>query len=281
MPMRRAFHVAALLATLAATVPALAQGDAQAPAAEATAAAPPKAAGQGVAVIAGSGATRDDTFLLARAVYASTLRPRQLDELRARILAGDPPPASASREIREVAELRAGVVSEDAASRGLLANIAQKLHVGGLLVVTRRAVDVSTAGDAGAVDAGADAASEVPTLPPAGLVTARLFLPDTGEFDAARYEPDMTGEGAPSGGISWRGTVVSLAGRFPAPPAPTVQLQGPPQKMTPSEKESRPFYMTGWFWGAIGAAAVLGGVFFFVSQDTSNDPIHLQMRVPK
>jgi len=269
-------------------------------------------AAQGVAVVA-SGGARDEAFTLARAVYASSLRPRSLDELRARILAGDPAPPSATRDVRELAELRAGVTGEDAASRKLLASIAQQLGVQALLVVSRgplppsseqnaerkqeeaapAEVDAgaaassvpSVAADAGASDAGAARAAAVPPAPadagaaPAAPgaagspVSARLFLADTGEFDAARYEPDASG---------WRGTVTSLSSRFPPPPAPrAAQLQGPPPKLSSEEKRGRPFYMSPWLWGAVGAAALIGGFFFFATRDTGDDPIHLQMRVPR
>ncbi|HVH45144.1 MAG TPA: hypothetical protein VM925_22480 [Labilithrix sp.] len=257
-----------------------------------------KPASQGVAVL-GMGASRDDAFGLARAVYASSLRPRHLDELRARILAGDPAPPAASREVRDLAELRASITGDDAASRRLLSSIAQQLGVRALLVVSRhsardekeKAIPAETL-DAGAPDGSSPEAADRPS-PAAGseavdagvdrarpaTVTARLFLADSGEFDAARYEPETTAAGE---GTSWRGTVTSLSGRFPpAPGAATAQLQGPPPKLTPGEKESRPFYTSGWLWGAVGAAALLGGFFFFATQDTSSDPIHLQMRVPR
>jgi hypothetical protein len=233
---------------------------------------------QGVAVV-GSGSVRDEAFALARSVYASSLRPRGLDELRARILAGDPAPPSATKDVRELAELRAAVNGDDAASRRLLGSIAQQLGVEALLLVSRAHVPVE------GKEAGADAGEAAPTSsasadadagavgPGPAPVSARLFLAATGEFDAARYEPDASG---------WRGTVTSLSGRFPPPPpAPsTAQLQGTPPKLTPG-KEERPFYASPWLWGAVGAAALIGGFFFFTSQDTSDDPIHLQMRVPR
>lgn len=259
-----------------------------------TLAASPKPAGQGVAVL-GNGAARDEAFALARAVYGSSLRPRQLDELRARILAGDPAPPSATKDIRELAELRAGVTGEDAASRRLLASIAQQLGVQALLVVSRAPAPVEqreTKDESAPVTVDGGAASVTPSGPfvasdagatppvaqasaPRALVSARLFLADTGEFDAARYEPNDSG---------WRGTVTSLTGRFPPPPAPVAaQAQHPmaPPKLPSEGKESRPFYMSPWLWGAVGAAALVGGFFFFAAQDTSDDPIHLQMRVPR
>lgn len=241
----------------------------------------PKAAAQGVAVLA-SGATRDDAFALARAVYGSSLRPRALDELRARILGGDPAPVTASKELRELAELRASIVGDDAASRRLLTSIAQQLGVQGILVVSRARATEQPAEPAPAADA--DAGTSVPSAPaPAPAPTsppavARLFLAETGDFDAARYEPDPAG-----GPNAWRGTVTSLSGRFPPPPVPaaTAQLRGPPPKLSSEGKDNKPFYTSPWLWGAIGAAALIGGFFYFASQDTSSDPIHLQMRVPR
>lgn len=250
------------LVILAALVVATTSADAQPPGRDATprTASPAPRLAQGIAVVA-SGPARDDAFSLARAVYASPLRPRGLDELRARVLAGDPPPPAATKDLRDLAELRAGVHGEDAASRRLLAEIAQQLDVQGLLVVARRAPSV----DAGALDA--DAAL------PDGALTAKLFLTTTGNFDAARYEPE---------GSDWRGTVASLASRFPAPPPPArARLEGPPPKLPSEGKGSAPFYMSPWLWGAVGAAALVGGFFFFAAQDTSDDAIHLQMRVPR
>jgi len=269
---------------------------------DATALAPAPRQAQGVAVVA-SGAARDDAFALARAVYASSLRPRGLDELRARILAGDPAPPTATKDVRDLAELRAGVAGEDAASRRLLAAIAQQLDVQALLVVSRGpappaeataaepehaapedggapphpAQTTAAPEDGGApphpatttpADAGAPpAAASVPT------VGARLFLAATGDYDAARYAPDASG---------WRGTVTSLSSRFPPPPAPAAaSRQGPPPKLSSEGKGDKPFYTSPWLWGAIGAAALIGGFFFFATRDTGDDPIHLQMRVPR
>ncbi len=250
-------------------------------------------ASQGVAVV-GTGTTRDDAFALARAVYGSSLRPKRLDELRARILAGDPAPPSATKDVRELAELRAAVSGDDAASRKLLATIAQQLGVQALLVVGRApaapvtgekeqetesetvpaeadagAPPAAGAAAAGLADAGAAPVAQAGT----SSVTARVFLADTGEFDAARYEPDASG---------WGATVTSLSSRFPPPPPPrAAQLQGPPPKLSSEGKGGRPLYASPWLWGAVGAAVLIGGFFFFVSRDTSDDPIHLQMRVPR
>jgi hypothetical protein len=208
---------------------------------------------EGVAVLA-IGDAREDAFAAARAVYTTTLRPSSLDELRARVLAGDPAPPTATKELRELAELRGAVHGDDAPSRNLLASIAQQLRLEGILLVGREAAE-------------ADAGS-----PPA--VFARLFLASSGELDAARYAPD------PASPTPWRATVASVAARFPKP-AQAVRHVPPATMATPDPKEKKPFYASPWLWGAIGATLALGAFFYFVGQDTSDDPIHLQMRVPR
>ena len=40
------------------------------------------------------------------------------------------------------------------------------------------------------------------------------------------------------------------------------------------------FYESGWFWGAVGAAAFAGGAIFFATRDNGESTIHLQMEVP-
>ncbi len=221
----------------------------------------------GVAVLGTRGA-RDAAYGLARAVYGSaSLRPRALDELHARILAGDPSPPTGSKELRELAELRASIAGEDAASRRLLASIAQQLGVSAILVVS---VLPAGAPPPAEPDAGAEAGT---------TMSARLFLAETGDFDAARYEPTQQGEPV----SPWRATVTSLAGRFPPPAEAARPASTPatPTKPTPDGREGRPFYKSPWLWAAVGAAALIGGIFFFAAQDTSDDPIHLRMSVPR
>lgn len=231
---------------------------------------------QGVAVVGLAGA-RDDAFALARAVYGSSQRPRALDEVRARVLAGDPAPPNASKAIHELAELRASVTSEDAASRRLLASIAHDVNAKALLVVSsKRALSPAADPDAGAAASAERAEADGGVASPGAGThpVARLFLADAEEFDAARYEPDETG--------GWRSTVVSLSARFPAPAvAAQARPTAPPPSLSSDVKESKPFYASAWFWGAVGAAVVIGGFFYFATQDTDPAPIHLQMQVPR
>lgn len=250
---------------------------------------PERPAGQGVAVLAIGTNAHEDAFALARAIYGSRLRPTSLDEVRARVLAGGAPPANASRELRELAEIRAGLTGEDAAGRRLLTGIAQQIGAEALLVVKVEGVAAppvvapSTIGvPADTADAGPDAAPENAApgnAAGASTVVARLFLADAGDFDAARYSPDP----GPPSPAAWKSTVTSLEGRFPAgsrAPGPVAATRAPPPVRQEGGKSS-PFYASGWFWGAIGGAALLGAAFYFASRDTSSESIHLQMRVPK
>ena len=245
-------------------------------------------AGQGIAVLA-IGPARDEAFALARAVYGSRLRPTSLDEVRARVLAGAPPPPNASRELRELAEVRAGITTEDAAARRLLTGLAQQVGAQALLVVkvergaAAPAMPPRPPAPAATEDAGADAAADAGNAAPATTVVARLFLTDSGDFDAARYAPDPGLEGA----AAWRSTVTSLEARFPpvsrtvGPNAATSAVSPGPVKLKPEDEKSSPFYASGWFWGAVGAAALLGAGFYFATRDTSSDPIHVELKVPR
>ena len=249
------------------------------------------------------GPSRDEAFALARAIYGSRLRPHALDEVRARVLAGSPPPANSSRELRELAEVRAGILTgEDAAGRRLLTGLAQQVGAEALLVVRiERTAAVAPAAAAGppadtgdgggspataataSTDGGASAAPpvDVGNLPTATTVIARLFLAEPGDFDAARYSPEPGLEGA----AAWRGVVTSLEARFPvasrAVGAPSTALSSTPSKIPTEGDKGSAFYTSGWFWGALGGAALLGAAFYFASRDTGSDPIHLQMRVPR
>jgi hypothetical protein len=245
---------------------------------------PGKPAGQGIAVLA-IGPARDEAFALARAIYGSRLRPTSLDEVRARVLAGAAPPPNASRELRELAEVRAGITGEDAAGRRLMTGLAQQVGAEALLVVKVERAPVAAAptapaGPPAAVEDGG-VSTDAGNAAPATTVVARLFLTDSGDFDAARYAPEPGLEGP----AAWKSTVTSLEARFPALSrgiaAPNGALAPAPVKLKPEDEKSSPFYASGWFWGALGAAALVGGAFYFATRDTGSDPIHLQLKVPR
>ncbi len=225
----------------------------------ASAAPAPAAAPSGVAVVATGGAT-DAAWPLAQGVYGSaSLRPRALDDAHARVLAGEAPPAGAPADLLDLAELRAGVKGDDAASRELLGAMAGKLDVRALLVV-------SAAGDS---------------------ASARLFFADTRTFDAARYEPDASQPGAP---LAWKGAVGSLERALAPQPvvgAPATRTRIPlrvESAAAPEKKEtsthSGAFYKSPWFWAAVGVAALAAGGVLLATQVGSSDTIHLQMQGP-
>lgn len=270
--MARTARLASLVvASLVLGLPSLAP--AQPAGAPSDSAPPARASGQGIAVLA-IGSSRDEAFALARAIY------------------------TASRELRKLAEVRAGITGEDAAGRRLLAGLAQQVGAEALLVVRVERTVAPAGPPAAADDAGAPAApataadggapAAAPTAPgstgnaaPTTTVVARLFLAEPGDFDAARYSPDPGAEGP----AAWRATVTSLEARFPAVSravgAPTAALSPTPSSVRPEDDKGSPFYTSGWFWGALGGAALLGAAFYFASRDTGSDPIHLQVRVPK
>jgi hypothetical protein len=191
---------------------------------------------KGFVVVATPGAT-DIAWPLAGKVYASHwLRPPVIDDGKARVLAGEAGPA----DLSELAELRAGVKGDDAASREVLAAIAQKLDVRGIIVVQ------------------AD--------PP----TARLYDATSRSFDAARYEPDASG--------SWDAAVRSL--EKPYLPRPLVTAVPPPAPVKAIKKESKAFYESPWFWVAIGTAALIGGGILIATNIQTNDTVHMQLKMP-
>lgn len=265
-------------------------------------AAPAPASPRGVAVVGETGA-REEAFLVARAIYGSSLRPAGLDELRARILAGDPAPPNTKPEIRELSETRGAIHTatspHNAASKRLLASLGRELNVHAIVVVSAAAsadanadvpnpdVKPADAKPDGAKPAGVatDANADVGTSTGSATTpVVRLFLVQEGEFDAARYSPD-TGAAA-TGSARWQGLVRSIERRFPAPAAPppaeTNRVPVVPSVLNSNEKpESKPFYTSPWLWGALAGAALVGGFIFFATRDTSDDTIQLDMRVPR
>ncbi|HEY1696761.1 MAG TPA: hypothetical protein VGG39_31590 [Polyangiaceae bacterium] len=224
------------------------------PALAALPAPPPAAAPVGLAVVALGGAT-DAAWPLARSVYATpSLRPAALDEAHARVLCGEPAPAAAPHDLRDLADTLAAVKGDDAPSRMLLVEVAHRLNVRALVVVRTEG----------------------------GAPVARVFLPESGAYDAASYAPDA---GAT---VAWSGAVGSLVRTFgaevPAPPpaplsAPALATHEEPVVAAPPPR-SKAFYETGWFWGAVGAAAFAGGAIFFATRDNGDSTIHLQAQVP-
>jgi hypothetical protein len=280
---RRGHGLAVAIAIAAATPAALAAPPAPAPTATPTATAtatptatatatatptptptPPVPAGSGLAVVALPGAT-DAAWPLAQAVYATpSLRPAALDDPRARVLCGDAAPAGAPPELRDLAETVGALRGDDAPSRALLADITHRLALRAVVVVR--------------VDA--------------GRPTARVFLAETSAFDAATYTPDDT-----PASLAWSAATRSLARAFgpspsgaPPPPGSAPAASAPADRPAPAlatheaprveDSHHRQFYESGWFWGALGAAAFAGGAVFLATRDSGPSTIHLQIEVP-
>ncbi len=206
----------------------------------------------GLAVVAMPGAA-DAAWPLARAVYADGSLRAGIDDAHARVLCGEPAASTDPVELRDLSDTVAALHGEDAPTRALLDGIARRFSARGLVVV--------------------GVAS--------GRPTARVFLAETGSFDAASYAPDD------SPTVAWSATIRSLDRTF-APPAlaagpsdaPALATHDGPTKPREERPSSRPFYESAWFWGAIGAAALTGGVVYFATRDSSPSTIHLEVEVP-
>jgi hypothetical protein len=211
---------------------------------------------------AGTGATGDagpnpPAFDLARAIYASRLRPASVDEPHARVLAGEAPPAGAPADLRDLAEMRSTVRGDDAPSRAVLDAIANAFHLKGIVVV-----DMLPAPNL--------PASNDPSSPTAPQARARVFLVGPHLFDAAQYAPGPGGD--------WATTVQSLQRTFLPAAAPLAAGPLGPIPETPTKK---PFYTSPWFWGAAAAAVFAGAGIYVATRDNGPRTIHLQLQVTK
>jgi hypothetical protein len=244
--MRRLILAAWLVGIMATAPIAAAEAPATAPA---SAASVPTSVPAGLGVIALPGAT-DAAWPLAQALYADpAVRATAIDEGHARVLCGESAAANAPVDLRDLAATVAAIHGDDAPSRALLLEIARRFAVRGLVVVR--------------VDG--------------GHPTAQVFLAESGVFDAATYQPD---ESAP---LSWTASTLLLVRTF----GPTPALVQAPQLATheePSIQNSPPprrhFYESGWFWGAIAAAAFGGGAIYLATRDNGSQTIHLELQTP-
>lgn len=252
-------------------VPSAARAEPPAVAADAGAAsaAPARLPARGLAVLA-IGDVSPAAWPLARAIYGKpALRPVDVDEAHARILAGEAPAPGAAKELTDLAETRAAIHGDDAPSRQLLASIATTFHVRGIVVVMS-STDVTLAAP-----------------------QARVFVAESASFDAARYTPEASDAGPAA--ADWSGAASSLertygalvppAGPTPAAtvgnPAPALATQPLPKDNKEKDATSRPFYASPWFWGAVGAAALGATGLYFATRDNTPSTVHLQLQVPK
>ena len=235
-------------------------------------------------VVLGLGSSIDAAWPLARAVYAdAALRPTTLDEAHARVLVGEVPGDAATAELRDLADTRAAIHGDDAASRRLLASIAASLHVKGVLVVEA-------------------------AMSPDSHASARVFVTGAGAYDAVRYEADPSAPvtwGKGTSAVTWNGAVTALRGFADVPTAPaTPPLSATPVSASPlathavvgpsspttdkgtdkadtAKTGGRAFYQSPWFWAAAGAAVFAAGAVYFATRNDGTDNIQLQVQVPK
>jgi hypothetical protein len=232
---------------------------------------------RGFAIVALDGA-KDAAAPLARAVYSRpSLRPdASLDEPRAHVLLGEPPPPA----LADLASSRAAIKGDDAPSRQLLSNIAADFHLRGVVVVSCATTDAAPSTWAGS--SSPDPTPKPPTCNP----TARLFLATNGKT-AAHFEPDAITPDLildPSQPVTWNAAVLGLDAQYGVyaavpKPVPAGAISAAPSKEQKKEG-SHYFYESPWFWGALGAAAFAGTAVFLATRDNSGDTIHLQMQVP-
>ena len=93
---------------------------------------------------------------------------------------------------------------------------------------------------------------------------ARLFDAADAHLEPTKYEADLKKPSAP-----WSALVDALDARYaPSPPKSTVIPEAPKKEETEKKDEgSGSFLSSAWFWGALGAAVVLGGVTYALTRD--------------
>jgi len=210
---------------------------------------------RGYAVLARA-ASLDTAWPLAQEVYASErLRPA-LSEAQARVFAGAKPPAPGAGEppaLVDLADAREAITDDGPTARRLLASLAKEYGLEGVFVVY------------------AGAEGERPLV--------RAFVAGEGSSRAGRFAPvELRAE---PGDRPWASARSSLERLVPAAAPGPAARPAVAHAGTPKTEGHGAFYQSPWFWGAAGAAVVLGGAFFLATRDSSSDSIHLEMQVPR
>ncbi len=208
----------------------------------------------GVVVIGVGPSAADASWPIARAVYAdASIRPK-LSEADARVLAGEPPAPDAPASRKELAELRAAAIADDALGRSAVREIMRKTNARAAVIVAldtpAPAVSASSSASA-SVAPSASASATVGAPPPApGVASARVFDAADDGIAPTTYRPEA------AAGAPWSALLAVLRARYGVVPATVASASSSAAPIKETPKESVTFYKSPWFWGALGAAAV-------------------------
>jgi hypothetical protein len=242
---------------------------------------PPQAQPKGAVVVAVSPGAGPAARALAADVYREDdLRP-SIDDATARVLAGDALPANAPPRLKDLADLRASIITalalaapppaaadggapppapSDLVGRRLLASLGTDLH----------------------------AVIVIPVSADGGHPVARALRVATSAFERIEIGPavDLGPDGArtyrwPGAVDTFHGLLIAPPEPLPAPVSPAGAALAPKVEGGPAAPaEPRPFYKSPWFWGSLGGAAVVGLSVFLISRATqSAGNVHLSGQV--
>jgi hypothetical protein len=233
----RVVFVAAMLATFARPAIAVAEPPSTSKIVLADAQ-PAPALRKGVVVVGVGDGAADATWPVAIAIYGdASLRPK-IEDRDARALAGESVDAKAPAPTTELAALRAKITGDDPASLAMLSDVARRAGARAVVVVFPAHDEKST-------------------------TQARLFDAADAHLEPTKFEADATRPSAP-----WGALVDAMHARY-APKTTTTPLvltPAPAEDKT-EKKDSGSFLSSAWFWGALGAAALMGGVVYALTRD--------------
>ncbi len=228
--------------------------------ADEAAAAPVPAVRKGVVVVAVGEGSADAAFVVAKAVYAhAEVRPGIVDR-DAQILAGGALEPNAPKDAVELAELRTKIHGDDVASRLLMAEIARRTRSRAVALVFAP-VAPETTPHVQLYDAADDA------------IEPTIFRPSDAKGDAKVDE-------------GWPLLVSTMRARWSL----TADVDGAgkstkPEKTDGSGKGEAAKGESGklitssvWFWVALGAAVVAGGVVYLTTRDSGTNPTPLRVQ---
>lgn len=225
--------------------------------APARAEAPPPAS-RGALVVALGSNVATEAKALARDVYRDPRLQPNVDEVTARVLAGEPAAEDAPPELRSLARVRESLpTTPDDLGAKLIAAIGRERHA-------EIVVAVSMTGD---------------------RPMARVVRVASAKYESVLIE--ATAERGEGGVVrhSWPGATTILHQFFVAPAAPVAPRAGSPiaprkietQPPKPVDKRSS-WYKSPWFWGPLGAVVATGAAIVIATQATKDDVDTLRLR---